>query len=365
MKKLLLIATMAATAAAASAQTDVTPKNYHFNSAEALPVFSNFFHGANIEAGGWTTQNMADEWNNGLIVISGNAINEGGANHASGKAVAEAIQLVDLGGTVGKVFCFAGYGSNVNEGLKEITGVDYGIKECTAGHPWFNLNFYLDPKNTPKKSSGIMHVKITYNVYSPEFTRAVSLGSVYAVTDQNGVRPEQADGNGSTPFDHQKNFTEDPMTEDMAYDPTKWIEYEWDVDCPEDDADSDLCFAPLRLKANFGGNWGGTGQCIFIKDITVTHLPDVAEARQGAGERSYTEVSYEMGTPATTGVANVANAANDLKVSVNGNTVSLSEAADIYTIAGVKVATACESTVLANGFYVAVAGRNAVKFAVK
>lgn len=366
MKKLLLIAAMAATVGAASAQTDVTPKNYHFNSAEKLNVFSSYQNGANIAAGGWESLKLAEAFDEGLIVLSGNGIAEGGNNHAAAQDMEKAMQLVDLGGTVGKVFCYADFGCNVNEGLKAATGNNYNIYECGVGHPWVNLNFYLDPKNTPTTAQGYMHVKITYNVYSKSFTDGTILGSVYAVTDQNGVRPVQSDGNASTPFDHQKNFTEDPMSEEMTYDPAKWIEYEWDIDCPESDAE--MTYAPMRLKMNLGGNWNGAGQCIFIKDITITHIADTEkDLTANSGVRSYKEVSYEMGKPATTAVANVAAEAEALKVSVNGNAVCFNQDATVYTIAGVKAATAAatENVTLAPGFYVAAAGQQTVKFAVK
>lgn len=356
---------MAATMGVASAQTDVTPKAYHFNEAQSLPVLTDLFYGAaNPDANFWYANNLAEKWNDGLITIGGNGFHAG--NKAAAENIAKTVSLVDLGGTVGKVFCFAHYQSNAKEGLKAATGYDYDIPELAAGCPWFHFNFYLDP-TTPTKSAGYLHVKVTYNVYSPAFEGRNTVTKLYASTDQNGVRPIQADANASTPLDYQKCFAENPDTEEMEYDPTAWIEYEWDVDVPDPDTEGGINFAPLRLKAEYGPGWSN-GTCLFIKDITITHIPDAEKDLTGnIGDRSYKLVRYEMGEPGTTGVANVAAESEALKVSVNGNSVNFSEAATVYTIAGVKVADAAaiESIELANGFYVAVAGEKAVKFAVK
>ncbi|MDE6303862.1 MAG: hypothetical protein K2M01_03465, partial [Paramuribaculum sp.] len=59
--------------------------------------------------------------------------------------------------------------------------------------------------------------------------------------------------------------------------------------------------------------------------------------------------------------------AQALNVTVNGNTVSFTENAEVYAVSGAKVAAvaAGESVELAAGFYVAAANGKSVKFAVK
>ena len=105
------------------------------------------------------------------------------------------------------------------------------------------------------------------------------------------------------------------------------------------------------------------GSTIFIKEIKFTKLTDNTETIFGSRRREYQTLAIN---PASSSVE-AAIAGSALKCSVNGNTVTINEDADIFTTSGMKVASvkAGESVELAKGFYVTKSATESMKIAVK
>lgn len=364
MKKLLLLGTVACALGAQAAEVDITPSNYHFNTAAKLPkattLPTDWTAGANPPAGVWSSHNLASQWDNGLLFLHGDKA----MNAEQFQAISDNFALVDFGGTVGKCLTFASTGCVVNDKLKELTGYDYNIPVMADAYNWMGFSLYLDPNNTPTVESGILHAKITYNVFAANSDQT-AVNKVYVSTDQNGVRP---DGNAanSAGWPALGCWTEDPETEELAYDPTKWKVFEFDFDAPAA-AEDGTVYLPVRIKFELPGSGGK--HCFMIKDITVTHLEGVSGPREGFGpaDRVVSDVTYTMGQPSEASVGNVAADDQAVVVDVNGDVATFSADAQVYTVAGVKAASAkaAQGVSLAPGLYVAVAGNQAVKFAVK
>lgn len=351
-KLIAALLTLAAGSAAAQEATDVTPANYHFNTAAALPVSAQLTTGANLAANNWA--NVSAEWNDGLLVLAGGQYaNTASPYNTAAKEMQQKIQLVNLGGTVGKVMCFATKDCDINDVLTAASGDNqyaYNIPVMENAHQWGNFNFYLSP-STPAKAAGNLRVTITYNVYEPTGTAAGNfVNKVYLTSNQNNAQPA-ADATPNTPFAFSDCRT------DGAYDPTKWIEYQFDTYAIAG-ADS-----PMRIKMEFTG--AGHKGCLFIKDITVQHLPGANDAVAG-GVRNYNAVQYAIGNPKETTSVDNAVAAQSLSVSVNGSAVTVSHAARVYSVSGTKVASlqAGQSQQLAPGLYVATSAAGSVKFAI-
>lgn len=349
-------------------EIDITPKNYHFNQATTLPIFNHGVHGANIQ--GITSTNditapifqnlkAEEQWNNGLLVIGGGQYH----NHDNGyyNNVVAGLQLVDLGGEVGKVLAWVGDGIDVNGILKDATGYDYNLKaKCTGGLNWGNLNFFTDPKNTPTAKDGFIRITITYQVIAPvsddgTVDASNAMNNVQFKTDENGMK---ADGGA---WNAPQNYGYDEDEEMDVYDPSTWMEYTIEGVCPDSDEGKD--YFPMRAVLNFPGTIA-SNIAFFIKDLSFTHVTEGAPAATSASTCLITKKTYKMGEPS--GI-NAVVADNAVAYTVDGNTVTFAADADVYTTAGVQVAHAATNTgvTLSNGIYVARAGEKAVKFVVK
>lgn len=381
MKKILLLASVALVSCGAmmAEEIDITPKNYHFNDAVTLPIFNHGVHGANIQgitstnditAPIWENIKGDEQYNNGLLVIGGGQY----WNHDNGfyYNVVNGLQLVDLGGEVGQVLAWVGADMDINAVLKAATGEDYNITaKCTGGFNWGNLNFFTDPKNTPtKKNGGFIRTTITYQVVSPVVDGTVSganaMNNVQFKTNENGMT-----GYSTTPWNAPQNFGYDEDEEEDVYDPSCWIEYSMDGLCPDTETDEAGApvgnnYFPMRAVLNYPGDISGN-IAFFIKDITFTHVtegePEYAAGSVG-GEAGIVKKTYKMGAPA--GV-NKINADSKLTLSVNGKVVTFGAKAEVYNLAGAKVAVAdaAQGISLPAGVYVARSGEKAMKFVVR
>ncbi|MDE6270734.1 MAG: hypothetical protein K2M12_07795 [Muribaculaceae bacterium] len=380
MKKFLLLASAAliGSGAMVAEEIDVTPKNYHFNEATALPIFNHGVHGANIQgitstnditAPIWENINGDEQYNNGLLVIGGGQY----WNHENGyyDNVVNGLQLVDLGGEVGKVLAWVGADMDINQVLKDATGEDYNITaKCTGSLNWGNLNFFTDPKNTPTKQDGFIRTTITYQVVAPVVDGVVAAGNavnnVQFKTNENGMTAY-----ANTAWNAPQNFGYDEDEEEDVYDPSCWIEYTLEGYCPDtetDDAGAPVGnnYFPMRATLNFPGDIAGN-IAFFIKDITFTLVTE-GEPVHAAGavgtDALMVKKTYNMGTPA--GLKDIV-ADKNFTFSVNGNTVTFSANAEVYSIAGAKVADAAatKGVNLPAGLYVARVGEKAQKFVVK
>ena len=372
MKKLLLLASVALLGAgSAMAQEDVTPAAYKFYQAETLvPIYPYGVHGANIQAvnmgnGAQNLPGTAESWNvlkagdyykDGLLIIGGGQYHAGQA--ASFDYVKSGIQLLDLGGTIGKVFALNGNGSQIKEVLKAKTGTDYNVTAYGSNANntvnWGNLNFFLDPKGTPTASANKLQVKIVYNVFSNVYsTTDNAINNIHFKNMENGTRPEGVAFGAWTLGDC---FTENPETEDMEWDPAKWCEYTFVADCPDND-ESGKTYQPMRICMNFPAQLNN--RSILIREISVTAISKDA-AMTNKESRNY--ITLTPGTPA--GVNAIVAEGEEVAFNVNGQTVTFSAPATVYNMSGAQVAAGTEVT-LSNGMYIARVGAKAVKFVVK
>lgn len=349
---------------------DITPSGYYFyKTGEMCAEAGGGYHGANIQTapdGKQFAANLFYEYgfdqmyDNGLLVIGGgqyhNSANDYYVNTKAG------FQIVDLGGEVGPCLTFV-YNDNtaVNEALKEATGRDCGVTAATAGAlNWFNLNFFTDPNNTPVASQGSIRVRVVCNVFSPKYGTGNIVNNVHFKTQENGMK---GDGYGAITANEFFKKTVDPENEDNTinvYDPTKWLEYEFVSVCPDKTEDKEFGYSPMRLVLNLPAGAPAEGTTIFIREISFWQTDAEFDEKQ-AETHDYITLNMGEATPAGISDVVVNDAAN---YSVNGNIVTFTVPAVVYTLTGAKVATGTSAT-LAKGVYVATVGGKAVKFAVK
>ena len=351
---------LAAGSAFAQEETDITPSMYKYGERTTVgqETIQRAFHGAN--ANGVTVDSLRRaaveefESKGGFFFVSGgqfhNAANGYAANVQAGTSI------VDLGGEVGKVLCINGQKSKFNEKY------DTNYPAITGGTNWFNLDWTTDPNNTPTGGSKEMpniRIRIVMNTFSntPGAADAI-INSITAVTCQNGVVPYQDDATTSTgrPV-YTGDFVEtyedgEPVTDDdenMIYDPTKWMVYEWDAFCPakDDDAVEDYNkYAPLRVKMEMNSNTLANAT-LFIKDITFTKLE--GDYTPILGKRQKTYKTYTV---------------DPQKVAASINAISADNAnaeKQVYTIDGKRV----NANSLAKGVYVVKQGDKTAKYVVK
>lgn len=367
MKKVLLLAAVALMGSTnLMAQEDVTPAAYKFFQANELcPIYPKGVHGANLQqvwdetgkaislpAGQqWTILEGDKYFSDGLLIIGGgqfgNPANQHYENFKAG------LQLVDLGGEIGKCFTFNGVTSNVVEALKAATGNDYDITAKGSAGNWGNMNFFMDPRNTPFTKLNKIEVKITYNVYANAYSNSANaINNIQPKTIENGMRPSDS---ALAPWTAADNWIEDPDTEEFVWDPSRWCEYTFVTDAP-DGSEESKSYLPMRMALNFPGSLNN--MTIFIREIKFTAVSAETPVTINATKEF---ITLRPGMPA--GVKGI-EVADDFTFSVNGNTVSFSADAEVFNMAGAKVAQGREVS-LAKGLYIARTGAKAVKVLVK
>ena len=352
-------------------EEDITPKAYFYNNLSEFKYVEPAFTGANIPIPVYNSIGGDAAWNEGAVVVAGGQFaNPAQPYFADLKA---GTSLVDLGGEVGKVLCVSGMNSKINDKLKELYDVDMNIPSCTGGLNWFNINWISDPKNTPVSDGSATQIRVTVvmNVYANTLSEANNIvNSAYAVVDQGGINPSgnnTASGAAISTGEFCKFYADDPETPEedengnLIWDPTRWLVYEFDTWCPEDDEST--VFYPIRLKMEIAQpNLGGS--TIFIKEVRFTKITENDEPIFNKRSREYKTLSIDPGKASA-----LKNIVEDKAVecTVDGSNVTMSEDAVIYTISGAKVANVAAgvSTPLPQGFYVAKVGQKSVKLIVK
>ena len=292
MKKLLLLAATVFVAMSANAQEmeDITPMAYDFGSKEVgiLPI-QEFLTGANQPT--YFMQN-SDKYNDGLFFVCGGQFANPAQSYAAD--LQAGVSIVDLGGTVGKVFCVNGMNSKINEALKEKFNVEVTLPQCTGPLNWFNFDWATDPQNTPtvnNKDVYNIRCRIVLNIYANNMSESNDLiNHVYCMDDANNQRPaasQSTKGNnvstGSTvAFDEYG----DPLEVDgsLVWDPNKWLVMEWDANCAA--ADESAQFAPLRIKMEMN-NGNLQEATMFIKEISFSKIENNEEPIVSEVKKSY------------------------------------------------------------------------------
>lgn len=297
-KKLLTAIVAISLSFAAIAQTDITPSRYVFSNQSVGKYSVNAVNaGANPPAG-WTVP--VNNFDNGFFMLAGGPAVFTSLDAVQPAAIQQGINIVDLGGEVGKVLVMRGKTSTYPVGTA--MGAGY------AG-AWFNMNFYFDKLLTPIQET--VRVRLVFSIYENEISATGSaLGKFYTSNWQNNTSPALADVPSVFPSDFFQATDElgDPLPNDNGeayYDPTKWMVYEFDTQIPEEAGN------PNRLKIEFTATAGN--MTIFFKEIKFTKNP--------VGDPVVRQlVRY---TPGTTSVKDVLAANRNLSVAVTGNKVQL------------------------------------------
>ena len=158
-----------------------------------------------------------------------------------------------------------------------------------------------------------------------------------------------------------EKIEEEDENGNLIWDPNRWLVYEFDTWCPEDDGAT--VFYPIRLKMEIAQpNLGGA--TIFIKEVKFSKVTENEAPIFGTRAREYKTLKI---APKTSSVAENLIPESHLNYTINGNNVTFNDNAEIFTVSGAKVAEAVAgvSVELAKGFYVATTGAKSVKLVVR
>lgn len=362
-KILLLSIATSLISLSASAQDDITPSSYIFaNQPVGQYKINATVAGAN-PAAAWTTP--VDNFNNGYLAIAGGAAVFTALDAVQPAAIQTGLNIVDMGGQVGKVLVLRGKSSTYNVGTP--MGAGY------AGS-WFNLNFYFDKTKTPNVAEFVtqgystaeatvkatVRVRMVFSIAENVISATGSLLSKFYTSNwQNNTSPALANVPALFPSDvfQATDANGDPIPNDNGeayYDPTKWMVYEFDTTVPETTGN------PNRLKIEIAATAGaGT---LLIKELkfskNVTGTPVMRQAIKL--------------TPGTTGLFNQKTSA--LKFVVNNNRVTLvnlpaSTLVNVYTMSGLLTKSSVftetnNSFELASGLYIIKAANKVAKVSI-
>lgn len=285
MKKVLLFGAtlVAATTMMAQEGTDITPANYYFNNATCIPWYPTLTKGANIPVSGmglWESiPELAQNWNNGLIAIA-----SAGQAEANFQNLLDASSLIDLGGEVGQVYCFAGQQSGIIEKLSELyPEADFSkVPVQKGGVAGFNYNFFTDPAKTPTDKDGYIHFRMVFNVFHNTFDGTQVFQNFYQTDNQGNNKTkvgstETNEANTAsailnTEFIQRWEDDNEPKEDDfgnMMWEPNKWLVVEYDFNVR--DVDSDGKHAdPVRIKMQTVAANGFANLALFIKEVSFT-----------------------------------------------------------------------------------------------
>lgn len=327
-------------AASAMAQVDVTPSRYVFTEQPTGQFTFDYVNpGANPPA---SLAAVLENWNNGFFMLAGAPPHYTGPDADATKALQAGFNIVDMGGTVGKVLCFRGTNSTYDVGTP-----------ATSVPGWFNLNFYSDPDKTPISTDGgvtnKIRVRLVFSISQNTISETASLLKFYCSTYSNNVQGEQHTNFCSGDFMKLDEDGDPEVNEDEVYfyDPTRWMVYEFDTWVPEKSG------APTRLKIEMPAQADYT---VLFKEIKFMTEPSGDPIQR----------TYESYTPSATGLE-VLQRNDKVLYMIDGDNITFVDKAEVYTVSGTKVAEAVanEPIVLNKGFYVAKVGQKATKIVIK
>lgn len=331
-KSLLFSAVTLFAAVGAYAQNDITPDRFKFANQPEGQFKIDYFNASANPANGWQTPIETSDA--GYLVLAGAPAKLGTSGEANESNMAQSIQamttIVDLGGEVGKVLCVKGPNSNYENGAEKIDGADIG---------WYNLNFYTPYSKTPvsldPENEKPIRMRLVFSIAHNTQTSTDEMFKMYASTLANNASEsaglfnagdfQKLDADGNPEYDENWN---------VAYDPTKWMVYEFDCTVGSEDGN------PTRLKMEISNNVWIEG-ALLIKELKFMTEP--------VGEPIQRE--YLTFTPGST--TNIMELVNGKSFTVEENNVNFEAAGEIYGLNGVKVASAAagETVELPSGFY--------------
>lgn len=341
MKKTLLFSAAFLLGAGMYAQTlDMTPDRFDFSKQEVGQYPISFFcNGVNTAIGYGQENNAAD---NGLLAFcvgpAGTIANEETPSTEITKSMQANTNIIDLGGTAGKVLCVKGY---------NCTNENYGpaATPCSATGWWGNLSFLS--KYSGATGSGIpVRVRLVFNVINEGYPDEAYDGVIkleMSASSNNAIPVDK--GNGYQAEFAPVNFytDEDAGTNNG----TKWRVLEYDVTVNE------ATGFPFRTKFTLQLNYFRNA-CVLIKELSYTMNPE--------GEPKSEWATYSL----TSSVDEILNG-EEATFTVAGNQVSFAVAGVVYNISGMQVADAAagETVTLDRGIYVVKAGDKTEKMIVK
>lgn len=359
-----------------SEMRDITPSAYNFATATEIPnIISAETYGTgewNLSAGIW--QKIKDNYNNGLIVLNGS----GRGSYEQQKA---AMQIVDLGGTCGKVFAYNKCDGDVNTDLAAL-GITADIPQ--AAWAYDHLCWYSDPEKTEENTPVRVSMEINIHSSSKRITSDAAKGvfKAYINTDQIGVTPTQDDATvaenkvvtlGEFTKRWDETFKEGSVAESeleetaendeglAEWNPERWLTYEFDCYLPEGD-DAVASYGPLFIKMELKGDM--CGSTLFMRNLKFYHITDADKNFDNPRTRVW---KYYTVGGSTEGINTVNASDKELQVSVNGNEITTNEGASIFTASGAKVANvaAAQTVSLGKGLYIVNANGKSAKVVVK
>lgn len=338
--KTLLLILAALSANVIFAQTDITPSRYIFSNQTVGKYQVDAVNaGANPPAG-WVLP--VDNFNNGYVALAGGPAVFTSYDAAQPAAIREGLNIVDLGGEIGKVLVLRGKTSNLAVGAP--MGAGY------AG-AWFNLNFYLDKTTTPIMEP--VRVRLVFSVYENVISATGSaLSKFYTSNWQNNTSPALADVPALFPSDffQATDASGDPLANDNGeayYDPSKWMIYEFDAQIPE------VTGNPTRLKIEMLATSGNAS--LLIKEIKFTKAP--------VGTPVVRQLLKLQ--PGTSGLFSPKDQKQQLNIQVEGNMVKVLDAniekLNIYNLTGnliqsIQINSDHQPFYLDKGFYIVQSG---------
>ncbi len=365
-RNLLLVGAMllASTSAMAITEEDITPSMYNFKDANVGQfTYMTKFSGANCPA---PSPFYGELYNNGLFFVAGGAF---AGDTPYFNDLQAGTNIVDLGGTVGKVLCINGVNSTIDAKFKELYDKDVTLPKCTGGLNWFNINFVSDPQNTPVGGTADnpnIRVRVVMNIFQNKISETEDVFTkMYAVNYQGNILPAN-DNTASKANIRSGEFCEtyedgEPVLDDndnYVWDPKKWMVYEFDTWAPKDNEGTVVI--PFRIKMELSAPTLASST-IFIKEVKILKVTDNTAPILNTRSKTYKEYLIDL----PSGVESVVD--NTTNYTINGQEVAVTENAEIYSIAGMKVADvkAGSSVSLAKGFYVAKIGNKNAKFVIK
>ena len=271
MKKTLLLSAALLSGVCAFAQEDITPANYKFATATDIPWLPGHWGDPNIinpTENVWEAANFAQYYNNGLWIDA-----SAGQNEQQQIDFKDAWTLIDLGGEVGQVACFAGNASGIvdylNKNYPEMAESWGKIKVDQNNSMGFNLHLCLNPTFP---GPGYIHYKFVYNVFSN-----VDGINNNVITNIGGTGNTNSTPGTWTPAanlsakDCIKTYEDGEPDLDRdgnpIWDPTKWRVVEFDQVCSEGGWP-----ARFRFQAQGGGAWNN--YAVFFKELSVTYYEE-------------------------------------------------------------------------------------------
>jgi hypothetical protein len=304
---------------------------YDYSTATETGLTTGYYTaGANPATPVWTSINGDENYDNGMLFISGNL------SDGTFASLTKGISIQKIGGEVGNVLCINGAATSFNEA----TGFE--APELSF-NPYWHLNWLTDPENTPVGGSAeapMIRVRVTFNVYNSSTSHVNIPKCAYLVSNTG------ATGTNDTSETIGAVSTSNFVDAEGNWDSTKWCEYEFDTFCAKEEGST-----PARLKFELN-SWGSgiTGRTLLIQKVEFFQISDYTADEINVGTRKVTYKTMKVNFGGEKEVAD-----DDPTSSVANIAVENNESVEYFNLQGVRVANP------ANGIFIRRQGGHASK----